>query len=566
MRSSDVSSAIRGPEEQRLAEALRQEAERVTPAPEALALIQRRVATGPPAPRLAPAHRRATVAVAGALALAAAVSVVVGLGLRTSADPTPVEHPTAAPTYGVDPPRSQVDIYRVRLRAGSPVLSVEAVSTSEPFQPRAALDALLGTAPLAAADNSALNNGRNVVDSTSETMDALVIDLSAADQTTRPDTPALAQAWLQAWVHTTQSAYHSELPVLIRLHGQPFTLYGVDTTRPITATHLPEVRDVGIQMPRPGQSLVSPVQLAANLPSGDYQWKVVDTRGKTVFSDGVSGSAGYGTFKADLQPGSYRAVVSGRSEPAARAFRREVSFVVTGPATEPAVDPVTDPSTTPLDAVAVYWATPDGRFVRELRVRRDPAEMLTDYFMLPAASDEAARLQTGNRVRSVTVTADAVVVDFSQLQSGPIDRPTDLPGHQAEAFGATVRSIVGGQLPIRFTRDGKQVLFLGYGALPDALPAKLTDSDPAPYPQPVHESGRAEIVGVTKNPGAPTTYVLYDAVTHEARFQGTVPGVDPRTRRYAFALAAPSGRYLLEVHNTDVHEQGWLSEADLTVG
>ncbi|WP_375422966.1 hypothetical protein [uncultured Friedmanniella sp.] len=553
--------------EERLEAVLRTDSERVALTADALTVVQRRIAGGPAAPRAVAGRPRRVVALAGVLALAAAVTVVVGLGLRPTSDPRPVEHPTVAPTYGGQGPRSQVDIFRVRLRSGSPVLSVEAVSTSTPFQPRAALDALFGLAPLSPADNSPLNNGRNVVDSTSETMDALVVDLSAADQTSRPATPALGRAWLQAWVQTTQSAYNSGLPVLIRLQGRPITLYGFDTTKAIAATHLPEVHDIGIEMPRPGQSLTSPVLLAANLPDGQYQWKVVDSRGKTVFSDGLSGSAGLGTFTATLVPGAYRAVVASGPDSGTPRFRREVAFTVAGTAGATVVVPVSDPPTTPLTAVAVYWATTGSRpLVRELRTSRDPAEMLNDYFRLPSTADGIKPTDAGNRVRSVTAANDGIVVDFSRLQPDPADWTVDLPYRQAQAFAATVRSVVGRDLPVRVTRDGRPTSFLTQRTLPGPSAEKQVDAETDAYPQPVHEPGRAEIVGVTRNPAAPTTYVLYDAVTQEPRYQGTIADPDPHTGAYAFAVAVPAGRYLLEINSSDVHDEHYSTLSDLTVG
>ena len=292
-----MNSPTTRPDEQRLAEVLRAEADRLVVTEDGLADLRARLARQPTpsAPRRSTRWRRGLPAGAAALALAAAVSVVVGIGLRPDATPQPVETPlpppTAAPSYPAQPARSTVDVYRVRSGPGAlPRLAVETVAITPPLDPRQAMEALFTLPPLNAADHSVLDDGRDVVASTRETEDALVVDLSAVDQVSRAPSRAVAEVWVQAWVRTLQSAYGSDKPVLITLRGRPTTLYGaVDTSRPIRSTGAPTVQDQRIFVPRPGQSVTSPVSFGANLPAGTFLWKVTDDAGRTVERTGVAG-------------------------------------------------------------------------------------------------------------------------------------------------------------------------------------------------------------------------------------------------------------------------------------
>lgn len=553
--------------EQRLAEVLRQEAERVVPAPDALARIQQRVA----APAVRPASRRRVAFGVSVVGLAAALALVVGLGLHPGTTSPPVQTPgpvpSAAPTYDTDLGRSTVDVYRVRDGADGPRLAVETVAATAPYDPRQAVDALFGLKPLADADASVLLDGDNVVASTRETADALVLDMSRVDQASRAPSPEVARLWVQAWVRTLQSAYSSDKPVLITLRGRPTELYGsVGTSRPIASADDPTVQDQRIFVPRPEQEVTSPVSFGAGLPTGDFTWTVTDQAGRVVDSTGYSGTGGYGGPGFDLPAGRYRATVA--AEPGSRAagFRRTVDFVVTGPAAAPSATPVSDPATGPLDLVAAYWALGDGRLTREWRTRRDPATVLTDYLTTaPGTSGaEVSGLDPRDRVSSVTQTGSRLTVDFSVLRAPARGSSASLR-RQAAAFARTVQSVVGADLPVAVTLAGEPVSFLGQPASAPLPTGGRVSAKPGIYPQAPHDAGRAEVVGVLPARTVSATYLVNDGVSEVTRYQGTIPLPSPRTGAYAFSLAVPSGRYQLEVTTRNAGGDGFTTLADLVV-
>ena len=576
-----MTSQTTGPDEQRLAEVLRQEAERVVVADDTLARIRARVASPASTPELPrrvhpPARtRRGLLAGAAVAGLAAAVTLVVGLGLHPDASPQPVETPgplpSAAPTYDAQPGRNSLDVYRVRTRAdGRPLLAIETIPVTPPLQPRQALDALFHERPLEASDHSVLDDGGTVVASTREEEAALVVDLAAVDEGTRADSRAVADLWVQAWVHTLQSAYASDKPVLITLHGRPLTLYGqVDTRRPIAATDVPTTQDQRIFVPRPGQRVTSPVTFGANLPAGTYIWRVRDQSGRLVDSTGVEGeTGGYQGPAFDLPPGRYRASVSAEAGTRTARFASTVDFEVTGPAPDAAPHPVTDPPVTVLATTAVYYASSEGPgLVRERRTRHDPAVLLEDYLATaPSWSGTEASALRPARVRSVTVTGDRVVVDLATLPRVPAGVAASSLRRQAAAFVRTVQSVTSSRAPVAVTLGGAPATFLGQRVLvaPTGRDARVSERDD-PFPQTPHDPGRAEVVGRLRE-GRVATWSLADAVTQRTLFQGTVPPADATTGVYAFAVDAPPGRYLLSVTSRKgVGRSGTTTDVELVV-
>lgn len=560
-----------GPDEQRLTEALRQEADRVVLAPDALARIQHRLAA--PVSRPARTPRRLALG-AAAVGLAAALALVAGVGLRPDTAPPPVQSPgpvpSVAPTIEANPGRGTVDVYRVRSGAGAPRLAVEPVPVTTPYDFRQAMDALFGLKPLNEADDSSLDDGRNVVRGTRETPTALVLDMSQVDQVSRPASHAVAEVWVQAWVRTLQSAYNSDLPVLITLDGHATTLYGtVDTSRPIASAEAPTLQDRRIFVPRPDSSVTSPVSFGANLPGGRYQWTVTDAAGHTVNGTGWSGSAGYGGPGFELKPGRYRASVVAERGTGTPSFRSSVDFQVTGLAAPTTTGPVVDPPTTLLQTRPVYYAQPDGAgLVGERRTLRDATTMVQDYLAVPPTSSSLviSGFSARNRVRSVGEQGGRLVVDFAELRAPRLSLDDRSLERQAAAFARTVQGITGRSEPVVVTLDGKPAPFLRQGRIDSAAAADVTVAvEAVPYPQVAHDPGHAEIVG-RAGPRRTATWRLEDAASQQTLFEGPVPALDQATGDYAFRVDVPAGRYLLEVTVRNTKGIGFTTLVDLSVG
>ena len=495
--------------------------------------------------------------------------------MRQEATPQPVHSPGPAPTVTEEPNpgRTTVDVYRVRevARGGYPVqLSVETVSTRTPYDPRQALEALFGLPPLAKADSPAMVSPENVVAGTSETADALVLDMTSVDETSRPGSAALAEVWVQSWVRTLQSAYNSDKPVLITVGGAPARLFGsVDTTRPIRESDVPVTQDQRIYIPRPSQQVTSPVQLTAVLPEGDFFWRITRDGGGSFepVTIGVSAIGGWRLMPADLPPGRYHALLADEPGSGTRPFRQTVAFEVVAATTGPDRPVVKDPPTVALETVAVYWATrSNGTLVREYRTRRDPGAVLTGYFRLPSSGEGRDRsgLDPRTRVRAVTRTQDGSVVDFSTLPTARSGLSQPARARQATAFARTVQSLMGDSRPVRVTLDGRPSTFLGQPVLDRPASSRVQD-DEGPFPQPADDPGRAEIVGRLADPTSAGTYSIQDEVSQEVLVRGALPAADPTTGVYAFSLAVPAGRYELEVATRDRKGVGNLTVVDLIV-
>ena len=573
-------------DEQRLAEALRREADRLVVGDHGLAEIRARLATGGPvgsspvtagtSPPRSSRLRRGVLTGAAAVGLAAAVSLAVSIGLRPDSTPQPVETPALPPvvatTYDTSPGRSTVDIYRVRSSPSPerPRLARETVGVTQPYEPRQALDALFGLPALNRADDSQLDDGLNVVAGTAETADALVLDMAEVDELSSPVSRAVAEVWVQAWVRTLQSAYDSDKPVLITVGGRPTTLYGlVDTSRPIAAADTPVVRDEAIFVPRPDQPVTSPVSFAADLPAGAFTWRVTGADGRQVGAEReIEGDGGDSGPVVELPAGRYRVTVTSGPDSTTADFRRSVAFEVTGPAATTGPPPVTEPPTTPLDTVDVFYPSSEGPgFLRERRIRRDPVLVLADHLVLPptGSASSAAGLGADDRIGSVTVQPDRVVVDFAVLgPAAPGTRPA-LLRRQAAAFVETVQSVTGRDLPVLVTRQGAPASLFGQTSLAGlSIAAREVTEEDVIHPQVARDPGRAEVVGSLAE-GVTATYTLDDVVTRRTSVQGTVPVTDPASGDYAFSVPIPAGRYLLTVQGTDAGGEDLTEVVEVTV-
>jgi len=140
----------------------------------------------------------------------------------------------------------------------------------------------------------------------------------------------------QAWVGTLQDTLGVRDDVLIRLHGQPFMLYGViDTAKPLTRDDsVRVVRPDGFDSPRNGDVVPSTFVLLGSATASSGQPARVEVvnldTGATAFEQDVSGPADRAApvdFEPVLTvtPGRYRATVSGHG---AVSGTREITFTV----------------------------------------------------------------------------------------------------------------------------------------------------------------------------------------------------------------------------------------------
>ena len=351
------------PYEDRLSRALDAEAERVDPAPDALATILSRVGNdAQPAAvvHLGVVRRRRHVrngVVAGVLAvgMAAAATIFVATGgIKQDAVPQPAQTPISTPSNAAptptnsdptdpitfNPPRPSVarTVYRVedhpKQTGGLVGLFIEYVRNDRPLHPRQSLDALFSLPAVNSSNSAPLANGRNKVASTKETDKVIEVDLSQIDTQSDPQGTAndamTAAIFVQAWVATIQDAYRTDKPVLFTLNGKPTTLYGyVDTRRPISRDNsIKPTESSNIFLPREGEEISSPIDLAYSIPDGDYIWQVVNL--DTGFKADVPGDGGGGGFRSlgdiDVPKGRYRATILSDSNSQTPTFKRSVTF------------------------------------------------------------------------------------------------------------------------------------------------------------------------------------------------------------------------------------------------
>ena len=563
-------------DEQRLSRALSDEAGAIEPAADGLARIQARIGgeSDPYAVGYLDAARRRrhlrNGIVAGALAVgmaAAATVFAVNGGIHREAVPDPAKSPSPSSTVTFEPSRPSPvrTVYRLGddpKRAGEqPALFVEYVRNTPPYAPRQSLDGLFGTAPVNSAYSDLLSNGRNKVASTSETDRAIVVDMAAVDTQSRPvgtgDDAAVAKIWVQAWVDTIQDGYSSTKPVLITLKGKPTTLYGyVDTSRPIARDpSIDPIESHDIFLPRMGEKVTSPIDLASSAPDGDYVWKLVNLdTGATPDVAGESGSAGFRSQgDIDLPAGRYRATFA--SDPGGKtpAFKRTVTFTVTGDAPpSSAPTPVSNPSTGPVEITPVFWPTRSGSgLVQEWRPKTGAEAVVQTLLDAGTGQDDVDKTAwRGYRVTSVVRQPDTITVLLTAAKEPAISRQRrDLA---REGLIRTVNAYFGTSLPVAtFVNDESRAELSG-------VATHLVTTQPTetfvPYSDTTVSSPVAVVGGLPDARSSALWYVS-DGITSEPLFQGQVP-VDADKQAYAFTLDLPPGRYNLLVSmtsSTDEH-------------
>ena len=567
-------------EERRLADALQHEADRITPSPEGWAAITARL-DGPDELLLRRDRRRHRVqgAVAAVVALgmvAAATVFALGGGLHRDTAQDPARTPTPPATAGADfrpsTPRTTWTIYR----AGRDELVADEVRASAPYDPAQALEALFDQAPTTSQPLGIEANGRNRLSSIRRTDDAILLDLSAADTSTRPtsgDAGKAARLWVQAWVHTAQAAYGTDLPVLITVDGRSTELFGlVDTSRPIRAAEVAETTEQRIFLPEGGERVTSPVALAVNPGPGSYDYVVRDERtGKEVFSQSVDRSgatAASVTLTADLPAGAYELVV--RQDPDERAKGSvtnlfESNFVVTGSPPAPTRTPITNPPVTPVALTSLSWPRRDAYLVQEWVPRTTLEGAVAGLASAPVQAEGALVPWRGAEIGSVTADADEVRVDFTRL-----DNPTAPDATTARRWAATLVSVVTGyldrDLPVLVTVAGRPVRL--FGQLDSSVPL---DASGELFFKPQRElfspreghwgTGEAVITGRGDVGNTGMTWYVRDAISQETLYQGVTALGDHQT--YGFRLPLPRGEYLLEIDLTG--DNGATTVNDLTV-
>lgn len=576
MRSSNGDPLDDRQVEELLSATLSREADAVAPSPDALRRIQSRLVSPTPSTRplpsrtLAPRRRWALAAATAGLAVAAAVTVVAVTAVRP--EPTPLPDPATSPSAPSAPftakPASSLRKVLPVYRAGqdgsgadSVFLGREWAPVVQPFSERQALEALLNTRPVD-PDLGAATPGTFGIASVTKTSKEIVVDLAANDTTLIPQGKqpgAVAERWVQAWIYTIQDAYSTELPVRITLRGAPTTLYGyVDTRRPIRrAAGLRIVAVRGIFSPRDGSSVTSPVNLSALAPDGVARWTVYeDTSGKKVFGEQAEDSRvseDPGTFSAELPAGRYRAVYERVADSTAKpAFRRSVTFTVTGPAPQRSARPVTNPETTPIPVTPILRPGKGGALTPEWVVR--PAEptglvrRLLDTMLIDPASK--SRPLPAARVASVTSQGGRTVVELSDL-APTADVTAQTARLRAQALVATLSEFHGAPQEVLITLNGNLVPLFG-----DRDPSRPITSAPIKVDRRLDVSSSVgqgaagplvTIIGGLPPGTLEVVYFLTADGSDDVLYQGSVPGITGGSSGFGFSLSLPVGDYRLEV-------------------
>ena len=145
-----------------------------------------------------------------------------------------------------------------------------------------------------------------------------------------------AHVMAQAWVRTLQDTLGVRDDVLIRLQGQPFSLYGaIDTAKPLTRDEsVPVVRPDGFDSPRNGDVAPSTFVLLGSATAGPGQPARVEIvnldTGAIAYEQELLGPADRAApidFEPvlTLEPGRYRATMSGHG---AVSGVRDITFTV----------------------------------------------------------------------------------------------------------------------------------------------------------------------------------------------------------------------------------------------
>lgn len=282
-------------------------------------------------------HRRVLGEVAvgvGVVGVAAAMVVAVVLGWRPAAlSPAPVS-PAAWSVPAYDAAIPTMVVYRttagrypyIAPRAGGRTtftLTPERVRTDSSEVGRAALDALMDTAPVQPGNINWLEQViPQKIDINSVTVsDGLIrVDLNAFASQVFPAPEA--QVMAQAWVRTLQDTLGVRDDVLITLRGRPFWLYyAIDTTKPLTRDESVRViRPDGFDSPRNGDVVARTLVLlgsATSAPGRPVRMQILDLdTGAIPYQQEVPGPADRAATVdfapvLTLEPGRYRATLSG---------------------------------------------------------------------------------------------------------------------------------------------------------------------------------------------------------------------------------------------------------------
>ncbi|MET1008066.1 MAG: hypothetical protein ABWX96_21125 [Propionibacteriaceae bacterium] len=234
-------------------------------------------------PRQAQARRRHR-RLLGGLALGigvAAMVVAVVLGWGPSAMTPQPAAPASLPRYDASIPT--LVVYRTTAGKNDfppgPVqdtftLTPERIRTDSPDVGRAALEAMIDTAPIQPGNvHWADQKSAQKIDVTSVTVSGGLIRVELNGVATPPFSEPEAHVMAQAWVRTLQDTLGVRDDVLITLQGQHFWLYGhVDTAEPLTRDEsIRVVRPDGFDSPRNGDVVPSTFVLLGSATSRSGQ-------------------------------------------------------------------------------------------------------------------------------------------------------------------------------------------------------------------------------------------------------------------------------------------------------
>jgi len=276
-------------------------------------------------------RRRVLVGVAAGIGVAAAIAMAVVLGWRPAVlTPAPVAPATSVPRYDASIPT--LVVYRTAAPS-TLTITPERMRTDSPDVGQAALAAMFDTPPVQPG-NAQQKLGRADITSVMVSGGLIRVELNsfASPLYAEPEARVIAQAW----VRTLQDTLGVRDDVLIRLQGQPFSLYGaIDTAKPLARNEsVRVVRPDGFDSPRDGDVAPSTFVLLGSATAGSGQparVQVVDLdTGAIAYEQELPGPADRAApvdFQPvlTLEPGRYRATVSGHG--AVRGVR-EITFTV----------------------------------------------------------------------------------------------------------------------------------------------------------------------------------------------------------------------------------------------
>ena len=331
-------------EEELLRRALREEADRVLPGPDALARIRKRTARAPfwrtpLALGMAAAVVTGTAVIAGGVVVLRGSDVdstVSGPSVTLDTTPTqPPETPTSSPTTPISPPTSEstppptevgiatVPVYYVTETPAGMRLAREFRSVPAPDGPVvAAVETMLAEAPRD-PDYQRLWDASTDVESVEVDDGIIEIDLTGStDYTGAGDDEATLA--IQELVYTVTAAFASigesgGLPVQLLVDGEPVDkVWGnVDVSEPVERAPQVEVRQL-VQINNPGEGALVGATVTVDGEAAVYEanvlWQILDDAGNEVQGGSTTAEAccqfSRFRFSVELEPGSYEVVVS----------------------------------------------------------------------------------------------------------------------------------------------------------------------------------------------------------------------------------------------------------------